>query len=60
LATEDALRHGERGRAGRIARKLHGIRCERQVKRILDMLSGVSDSKCSSASTHHRQDDRAC
>lgn len=34
----------ERGRAGRIARKLGGMLSERQVKRILDRLSSVSDS----------------
>jgi len=43
LAAEDALRFGARGRAGRIARRLHGIRSERHVKRILDALSGMSD-----------------
>lgn len=34
----------ERGRAGRISRKLGGILSERQVKRILDTLSCMSDS----------------
>ena len=34
----------ERGRAGRISRKLSGILSERQVKRILDRLSCMSDS----------------
>lgn len=43
LAAEDALRHGDRGRAGRIARRLCGIRSERTVKRILDRLSSVSE-----------------
>ena len=39
-----AARKPERGRAGRISRRLGGMLSERQVKRILDRLSSVSDS----------------
>jgi hypothetical protein len=35
----------DRGRAGRIARKLGGLISERHVKRILDRLSRMSDCK---------------
>ncbi len=41
---DDILRgHGERGRAGRIKRRLHLTVSERQVKRILDTLNSASD-----------------
>ena len=45
LATDDIARgKSKRGRAGRIARRLHGLVTERHVGRILsDMLFNVSD-----------------
>lgn len=50
LANEDLQRgRPSRGRASRIARKLHGLLSERHVKRILDRLSSVSDPEAQTA-----------
>jgi len=54
-ADRDAQRNGERGRAGRIALRLHGLVTERHVRRILKetptSTTGVSDLPLSNGSS---------